>query len=205
MQQAGLRAQGFFIMDGSRRSAHSNAYFTGIGRAKRVVFYDTLLAKLNPGEIDAVLAHELGHFKHGHIRKRIVLLFVLSFLGLALLGWLSQQTWFYDGLGVQAFINADGSVSVGENAGMALLLFSLALPVFLFFISPVFAYFSRRDEFEADRYAVSVTQAQDLGAALLKLYNDNAATLTPDPWYVRFYYSHPPALQRFAAMGYDPT
>lgn len=204
MQQAGLRAQGFFIMDGSRRSAHSNAYFTGIGRAKRVVFYDTLLAKLNPGEVDAVLAHELGHFKHGHIRKRIVLLFVLSFLGLALLGWLSQQTWFYDGLGVQAFINADGSVSVGENAGMALLLFSLALPVFLFFISPVFAYFSRRDEFEADRYAVSVTQAQDLGAALLKLYNDNAATLTPDPWYVRFYYSHPPALQRFAAMGYDP-
>ena len=205
MQRCGFAAKGLFVMDGSRRSAHANAYFTGFGASKRVVFYDTLLQQLNPAEVDAVLAHELGHFKHGHIRKRIVLLFMLSFLGLALLGWLSQQTWFYDGLGVQAFINADGSVSVGENAGMALLLFSLALPVFLFFISPVFAYFSRRDEFEADRYAVSVTQAQDLGAALLKLYNDNAATLTPDPWYVRFYYSHPPALQRFAAMGYDPT
>lgn len=204
MQQAGLQAQGFFIMDGSRRSAHSNAYFTGIGRSKRVVFYDTLLAKLNAGEVDAVLAHELGHFKYGHIRKRIILMCVLSLLGLALLGWLSQQAWFYDGLGVQAFINTDGSISLGENAGMALLLFSLVLPVFLFFISPIFAYFSRRDEFEADRYAVSVTQAQDLGAALLKLYNDNAATLTPDPWYVRFYYSHPPALQRFAAMGYQP-
>ena len=204
MQQAGLQAQGFFIMDGSRRSAHSNAYFTGIGRSKRVVFYDTLLAKLNAGEVDAVLAHELGHFKYGHIRKRIILMCVLSLLGLGLLGWLSQQGWFYDGLGVQAFINTDGSISLGENAGMALLLFSLVLPVFLFFISPIFAYFSRRDEFEADRYAVSVTQAQDLGAALLKLYNDNAATLTPDPWYVRFYYSHPPALQRFAAMGYQP-
>ena len=205
MQQAGLQAQGFFIMDGSRRSAHSNAYFTGIGRSKRVVFYDTLLAKLNAGEVDAVLAHELGHFKYGHIRKRIILMCVLSLLGLGLLGWLSQQGWFYDGLGVQAFINTDGTISLGENAGMALLLFSLVLPVFLFFISPIFAYFSRRDEFEADRYAVSVTQAQDLGAALLKLYNDNAATLTPDPWYVRFYYSHPPALQRFAAMGYEPV
>ena len=204
MQQAGLQAQGFFIMDGSRRSAHSNAYFTGIGRSKRVVFYDTLLAKLNAGEVDAVLAHELGHFKYGHIRKRIILMCVLSLLGLGLLGWLSQQGWFYDGLGVQAFINTNGTISLGENAGMALLLFSLVLPVFLFFISPIFAYFSRRDEFEADRYAVSVTQAQDLGAALLKLYNDNAATLTPDPWYVRFYYSHPPALQRFAAMGYEP-
>ena len=204
MQQAGLQAQGFFIMDGSRRSAHSNAYFTGIGRSKRVVFYDTLLAKLNAGEVDAVLAHELGHFKYGHIRKRIILMCVLSLLGLGLLGWLSQQGWFYDGLGVQAFINTNGSISLGENAGMALLLFSLVLPVFLFFISPIFAHFSRRDEFEADRYAVSVTQAQDLGAALLKLYNDNAATLTPDPWYVRFYYSHPPALQRFAAMGYQP-
>ncbi len=202
MQQAGMRAKGFFVMDGSRRSSHANAYFTGLGKSKRVVFYDTLMDKLSPPELDAVLAHELGHFKHGHVSKRMVLMLAASFAGFALLGWLSGQLWFYDGLGVQAFINANGSISLGENAGMALLLFSLALPIFTFFLSPLFAALSRKDEFQADQYACQLASGQNLGQALLKLYSDNASTLTPDPWFVRFYASHPPAAQRLAAMGY---
>jgi STE24 endopeptidase len=193
MQRCGFAAKGLFVMDGSKRSAHANAYFTGFGAAKRVVFYDTLLAKLSPGEVDAVLAHELGHFKHKHIIKRIVSLFALSLAGFALLGWLSTQAWFYTGLGVRPSMGA-------PNDALALLLFLLAVPAFTFFISPLFAQLSRKHEFEADAYAVKQTSGQDLSTALLKLYEDNASTLTPDPVFVRFYYSHPPASERLARM-----
>ncbi len=193
MQRCGFAAKGLFVMDGSKRSAHANAYFTGFGAAKRVVFYDTLLAKLSPGEVDAVLAHELGHYKHKHIIKRIAALFALSLAGFALLGWLSTQVWFYTGLGVRP--NLDGG-----NDALALLLFLLAVPVFSFFLSPLMALVSRRHEFEADAYAVQQTSGQDLSSALLKLYEDNASTLTPDPVFVRFYYSHPPASERLARM-----
>ena len=193
MQRCGFAAKGLFVMDGSKRSAHANAYFTGFGAAKRVVFYDTLLAKLSPREVDAVLAHELGHFKHKHILKRIAGLFALSLAGFALLGWLSNQLWFYTGLGVRPDLN-------GPNDALALLLFLVAVPVFSFFVSPLFAQLSRRHEFEADAYAVKQTSGQDLSTALLKLYEDNASTLTPDPVFVRFYYSHPPASERLARM-----
>src|SRR5688572_22303538 len=193
MRRCGFAAKGLFVMDGSKRSAHANAYFTGFGAAKRVVFYDTLLSKLSPGEVDAVLAHELGHFKHKHIIKRIAGMFALSLAGFALLGWLSTQIWFYTGLGVRP--NLDG-----PNDAIALLLFLLAVPVFSFFISPVFARLSRKHEFEADAYAVQQTSGKDLSTALLKLYEDNASTLTPDPVFVKFYYSHPPASERLARM-----
>ena len=193
MQRCGFAAKGLFVMDGSKRSAHANAYFTGFGAAKRVVFYDTLLAKLSHGEVDAVLAHELGHFKHKHIIKRIAGMFALSLLGFALLGWLSTHVWFYTGLGVRPNLS-------GPNDALALLLFLMAVPVFSFFISPLFAQLSRRHEFEADAYAVQQTSGQDLSTALLKLYEDNASTLTPDPLFVRFYYSHPPASERLARM-----
>ena len=204
MQQAGMRAKGFFVMDGSRRSSHANAYFTGLGKAKRVVFYDTLMEKLTPAELDAVLAHELGHFKHGHVSKRIALMLLASLGLFALLGWASGQIWFYDGLGVQPVIGLDASAgsALAANAGMALILFSLVLPIFTFFFTPLFAALSRKDEFQADQYACQLASGQDLGQALLKLYSDNASTLTPDPWFVRFYASHPPAAQRLAAMGY---
>ncbi len=194
MQRCGFAAKGLFVMDGSKRSAHANAYFTGFGAAKRVVFYDTLLAKLSPDEVDAVLAHELGHFKHKHILKRIVSLFALSLVGFALLGWLSTQVWFYLGLGVRPNMGA-------PNDALALLLFLLAVPLFSFFVSPVFAQLSRKHEFEADAYAVRQTNGQDLSTALLKLYEDNASTLTPDPLFVKFYYSHPPASERLSRMS----
>jgi STE24 endopeptidase len=193
MQRCGFAAKGLFVMDGSKRSAHANAYFTGFGAAKRVVFYDTLLKQLNPGEVDAVLAHELGHFKHKHIIKRIASLFAMSLVGFALLGWLSSQLWFYTGLGVHPNL-------AGANEGLALLLFLLVVPLFSFFISPVFAQFSRQHEFEADAYAISQTDGKDLQSALLKLYQDNASTLTPDPLFVKFYYSHPPASERLGRM-----
>ncbi len=193
MQRCGFRAQGFYVMDGSKRSAHANAYFTGFGAAKRVVFYDTLLARLNADEVDAVLAHELGHFAHRHILQRVASLFALSLVGLALLGWLSTRAWFYTGLGLVP--NA-----LGANDALALLLFMLALPAFTTFIGPVFSWTSRRHEFEADAYAAQKSSGTHLASALLKLYEDNASTLTPDPWYVRFYYSHPPALQRLQRM-----
>ena len=193
MQRCGFAAKGLFVMDGSKRSAHANAYFTGFGAAKRVVFYDTLLQQLSPGEVDAVLAHELGHFKHKHIIKRIAGMFAMSLLGFALLGWLSSQVWFYTGLGVQPSIT-------GANDALALLLFMLVVPLFSFFVSPVFAQLSRHHEFEADAYAVSQTDGADLSSALLKLYKDNASTLTPDPVFVKFYYSHPPASERLARM-----
>ena len=194
MRRCGFAAKGLFVMDGSKRSAHANAYFTGFGAAKRVVFYDTLLAKLSPGEVDAVLAHELGHFKHKHIIKRIAGLFAISLAGFALLGWLSTQTWFYTGLGVRPNLS-------GPNDALALLLFMLAVPVFSFFVSPLMALLSRKHEFEADAYAVQQTSGKDLSTALLKLYEDNASTLTPDPVFVKFYYSHPPASERLARMG----
>lgn len=194
MQRCGFTAKGLFVMDGSKRSAHANAYFTGFGAAKRVVFYDTLISKLSPGEVDAVLAHELGHFRHKHITKRIVAIFAFSFAGFALLGWLATQVWFYTGLGVQPNMQ-------GPNDALALLLFLLAVPVFTYFISPLMAQLSRKHEFEADAFAVAQTSGKDLGTALLKLYEDNASTLTPDPVFVKFYYSHPPASERLARLG----
>ncbi len=197
MQRCGFAAKGLFVMDGSRRSAHANAYFTGFGAAKRVVFYDTLLKQLNPGEVDAVLAHELGHFKHKHIIKRIVSMFAMSLAGFALLGWLSSQAWFYTGLGVRPNM----ALTSVPNDALALLLFLLAVPLFGFFVAPVFAQFSRKHEFEADAYAVSQTNGRDLQSALLKLYQDNASTLTPDPVFVKFYYSHPPASERLGRMN----
>ena len=193
MQRCGFAAKGLYVMDGSKRSAHANAYFTGFGAAKRVVFYDTLLKQLSPGEVDAVLAHELGHFKHKHIIKRIAGMFAMSLVGFALLGWLSSQVWFYLGLGVRPNIT-------GANDALALLLFMLVVPLFSFFISPLFAQFSRKHEIEADAYAASQTDGTDLSSALLKLYQDNASTLTPDPVFVKFYYSHPPASERLARM-----
>jgi STE24 endopeptidase len=198
MTRCGFAAKGLFVMDGSRRSAHANAYFTGFGAAKRVVFFDTLLNKLSPGEVEAVLAHELGHFKHRHVTKRIVAMFALSLAGFALLGWLSTQTWFYTGLGVTPSIGA-------TNDALALLLFLMATPVFGFFVSPLFAQLSRRHEFQADAYACRQASGADLAAALLKLHEDNASTLTPDPVYVRFYYSHPPASERLAALHAQPA
>jgi STE24 endopeptidase len=193
MQRCGFAAKGLFVMDGSRRSAHGNAYFTGLGAAKRVVFFDTLLAKLTPGEIEAVLAHELGHFRHRHVLKRIVVMFALSLAGLALLGWLASRAWFYTALGVQPNLAA-------PNDALALLLFALVLPVFGYFVSPLGSLLSRRHEFEADAYACAQSSGADLATALIKLHEDNAATLTPDPLYVRFYYSHPPASERLAAL-----
>ena len=193
MQRCGFAASGLFVMDGSRRSAHANAYFTGFGAAKRVVFFDTLLQQLSPDEIDAVLAHELGHYKRRHIVKRIAVMFAMSLLGFAALGWASQQIWFYTGLGVTPSLDA-------PNDAVALLLFMLVVPLFTFFLSPLSAQLSRRHEFEADAYAVQQTSGQDLASALLKLYKDNASTLTPDPVYAGFYYSHPPASERLARL-----
>ncbi len=193
MARCGFTSKGFFVMDGSKRSAHANAYFTGFGASKRVVFYDTLLAQLSPAEVDAVLAHELGHFTHKHVIKRMVSLFAMSLLGFAALGWVSQQAWFYTGLGVVPSIGA-------ANDALALLLFMMVLPLLGAFVGPVFAQMSRQHEFEADAYAVAQTSGTDLAGALLKLFEDNASTLTPDPVYVRFYYSHPPATERLGRI-----
>jgi len=189
LARCGFQAQGLFVMDGSKRSAHANAYFTGFGPAKRVVFFDTLLQQLTPGEIDAVLAHELGHFKRRHILQRLVLLAGLSLAAFALLGWLAQQLWFYTGLGVTPSLTQ-------ANSALALLLFLSVLPLLGFFVTPLLSAWSRRHEFEADAFAAEHAERRELASALLKLYQDNASTLTPDPLYVRFYYSHPPAGQR---------
>jgi STE24 endopeptidase len=194
MQRCGFAAKGLFVMDGSTRSAHANAYFTGFGASKRVVFYDTLLRQLNAGEVEAVLAHELGHFRHKHVTKRMVAMFALSLAGFALLGWLSAQSWFYTGLGVEPNLTA-------PNDALAILLFMLVMPVFGFFVAPLPVRVSRKHEFEADAYAIAQTSGADLSAALLKLYQDNASTLTPDPLFVKFYYSHPPASERLARMA----
>ena len=194
MQRCGFAAKGLFVMDGSTRSAHANAYFTGFGASKRVVFYDTLLRQLNAGEVEAVLAHELGHFKHRHVLKRMAAMFALSLAGFALLGWLSGHAWFYTGLGVQPNMAA-------PNDALAILLFMLAVPVFGFFVAPLPVRISRQHEFQADAYAIAQTNGADLSRALLKLYQDNASTLTPDPVFVKFYYSHPPASERLARMS----
>ena len=190
LTRCGFTASGLFVMDGSKRSAHGNAYFTGFGRAKRIVFFDTLLEKLAPEEIEAVLAHELGHFKHRHVIKRIALSGVLSLAFLWLLGQLIDQPWFFAGLGVGA-----------GGTAMGLLLFSMVLPVFLFPLAPLTSAFSRKHEYEADAYAAKQTAAADLITALVKLYRDNAATLTPDPLHSLFHDSHPPASQRIARLG----
>ncbi len=190
LTKCGFKSQGLFVMDGSVRSSHGNAYFTGFGSSKRVVFFDTLLERLNGEEIEAVLAHELGHFKHNHVIKRILMIFLMSFLGLALLGWLINQPWFFQGLGVTS-----------ESNYMALMLFMLASPVFLFFIRPVMASYSRKNEFEADDYAAKNANANHLIEALVKLYRDNASTLTPDPFHSAFYDSHPPASARISKLA----
>jgi STE24 endopeptidase len=192
LARCGFATKGLFVMDGSRRSSHGNAYFTGLGKAKRIVFFDTLLARLNPTEIEAVLAHELGHFKHRHVLKRIVFTFVGSLIGLWLLGYLSQQTWFYRGLGI--------TPDPADWAGVALILFFLVMPVFMLLLQPVFSHLSRRHEFQADAFAAENTRPQDLVSALVKLYEDNAATLTPDPIHSAFYDSHPPAAQRVGRL-----
>jgi STE24 endopeptidase len=202
MQRCGFAAKGLFVMDGSRRSAHANAYFTGMGAAKRVVFFDTLLKRLSPGEVEAVLAHELGHFKHKHVLHRMWGIFSLSLLGLALLGWLASQSGFFVGLGVSPNLVPN---LAAPNDALALLLFMLALPPMTFFVSPLMAHLSRKQEFEADAYACAQSDGRDLASALLKLHEDNATTLTPDPIYVRFYYSHPPASERLAALPLRPA
>ncbi|MCX7209412.1 MAG: M48 family metallopeptidase [Burkholderiales bacterium] len=186
MQRVGFASKGLFVMDGSRRSAHGNAYFSGFGAAKRIVFFDTLLARLAPSEIEAVLAHELGHFKLRHVIQRIAIVFALSLGFLALLGYLKNQLWFYQGLGVNPMLNA-------SNDAMVLILFMLSLPVFTFLLSPLTSIRSRKQEFEADAFAAKHSNAQDLISALVKLYEDNASTLTPDPLHSAFYDSHPPA------------
>ena len=189
LTKCGFKSQGLFVMDGSSRSSHGNAYFTGFGSSKRVVFFDTLLDRLNADEIEAVLAHELGHFKHHHVIKRIALLFTVSFLGLALLGWLINQPWFYTGLGITQASNY-----------MALILFLMVSPVFMFLLRPIMASYSRKNEFEADNYAAKHADANQLVAALVKLYRDNASTLTPDPLHSAFYDSHPPASIRISKL-----
>ncbi|MCE7915184.1 MAG: M48 family peptidase [Nitrosomonas sp. PRO4] len=192
MNKCGFKASGLFVMDGSRRSNHGNAYFTGFGKTKRIVFFDTLLSRLNPAEIEAVLAHELGHFKHRHVIKRIVISFAMSLAFLWMLGYLMEQRWFYEGLGV--------SVSAVPSMAMALLLFFLVMPVFTFLLHPLSSIYSRKHEFEADAYAAQNSSADDLIHALVKLYQDNAATLTPDPLHSAFYDSHPPASIRVAHL-----
>ncbi|MFA6970588.1 MAG: M48 family metallopeptidase [Gallionella sp.] len=189
LARCGFTTSGLFVMDGSKRSAHGNAYFTGFGKTKRIVFYDTLLARLNVDEVEAVLAHELGHFKHRHVMKRIVSTFAMSLGFLWLLGVLMKTSWFYQGLGVNT-----------ASTALALLLFFMVMPVLGFFINPVMSAYSRKHEFEADAYAAKQTNASKLVNALVKLYQDNAATLTPDPLYSKFYDSHPPAAVRIANL-----
>jgi STE24 endopeptidase len=189
LARCGFTSNGLYVMDGSRRSAHGNAYFTGFGAAKRIVFFDTLLSRLAPPEVEAVLAHELGHYRRHHVWKRIALLFALSLALLWLLGRLLGEPWFYQGLNAGA-----------PGHAMALLLFVLVLPVFTFFLQPLTSQYSRRHEFEADSYAAAHASAAELVRALVKLYQDNAATLTPDPLHSAFYDSHPPAALRVARL-----
>ena len=187
--KCGFKSGGLFVMNGSLRSNHGNAYFTGFGNSKRIVFFDTLLEKLSNKEIEAVLAHELGHFHHNHVKKRIILMFIVSLVGLYILGILKDSSWFYESLGV---IQSDAN---------GLLLFLMVSPLFIFFIRPVMAYYSRKNEFEADEYACKYSNSKDLKHSLIKLYRDNASTLTPDPLHSNFYDSHPPALERINAIN----
>jgi STE24 endopeptidase len=190
LHKNGFGSSGIFVMDGSKRTGHGNAYFTGLGKNKRIVFFDTLLEGLNTDEVIAVLAHEVGHFKCKHLQKRMIGLAIFSLAGLALLGWLMQQPWFYSGLNVST-----------SSTYIALLLFMLVIPVFVFFLQPVMAWFSRKHEFEADDFAASQANPLALIQALVKLYQENASTLTPDPLYSAFYDSHPPAPVRIAHLS----
>jgi len=194
LQRCGMRASGVFVMDGSRRSARANAYFTGLGPAKRVVLFDTLTQRLNADELEAVLAHELGHAHHRHLRSRLLLQLGTSLAALALLGWVGTQTWFYSGLGVSP-------PAWGPHGALALILYTSVLPLFSLWLAPGFSAWSRRHEFEADAYAAQQASGPALASALLKLYQDNASTLTPDPWYVRFFHTHPPAVARLARLA----
>ncbi len=199
MQKCGFKSSGLFIMDGSRRSSHGNAYFTGFGKTKRIVFFDTLLSHLSTPEIEAVVAHELGHFKCHHVTKRIVWTFAISLVFLWVLGYLMQQDWFYLGLGV--FTSSEiWTTASSLSTAMALLLFFLIMPTFTFLFQPLSSLYSRKHEFEADEYAVEKSSAGDLTQALVKLYQDNATTLTPDPLHSAFYDSHPPAALRIARL-----
>ena len=189
LARCGFRSSGLFVMDGSKRSSHGNAYFTGFGDNKRIVFFDTLLTRLAPPEVEAVLAHELGHFRRKHVAKRLAMMFAGSLAFLWLLGQLIDAPWFYAGLGVDA-----------QNTALALILFFLVMPVFTFPVTPLMSYLSRRHEFEADAYAAEHAAAGDLIQALVKLYRDNASTLTPDPLHSLFYDSHPPATERIAHL-----
>jgi len=189
LAKCGFRSKGLFVMDGSKRSSHGNAYFTGFGAAKRIVFFDTLLSRLAPAEVEAVLAHELGHFKRHHVWKRVAWLFLASLVFLAVLGYLIDQPWFYQGLGADR-----------RSTALALVLFFMVVPVFTFLLAPIGSVYSRRHEYEADAYAASHSSAADLVRALVKLYQDNAATLTPDPVHSAFYDSHPPAALRIARL-----
>jgi len=193
LKRCGFRSSGVFVMDGSKRSSHGNAYFTGFGAGKRIVFFDTLIERLLPQEVEAVLAHELGHFKLRHIWKRMALSFALTLAFFALLGWLANQVWFYTGLGVLPSLTQ-------PNDALALILFFFVLPVFTFLLAPLGSWASRRHEFEADAFAAQQTHGRDLINALVKLYEDNASTLTPDPIYAQFYYSHPPAALRIERL-----
>jgi STE24 endopeptidase len=189
LARCGFKVKGLMVMDGSKRTSHGNAYFTGFGASKRIVFFDTLLSRLDPPEVEAVLAHELGHFKLRHVMKRIGWVFAASLAFLALLGYLAEQDWFYHGLNVST-----------PSAAMALILFFLVLPSFTFLLQPLGAMYSRKHEFEADEYAGRNASSADLASALVKLYTDNASTLTPDPVHSAFYDSHPPALARIARL-----
>jgi STE24 endopeptidase len=189
LARCGFKVKGLMVMDGSRRSTHGNAYFTGFGASKRIVFFDTLLARLNPGEVEAVLAHELGHFRLRHVVKRMAWMAAASLGFLWLLGWLMQQPWFFHALNVQS-----------PSTAMALVLFAIVLPQFTFLLQPIGAMVSRRHEFEADEYAARHASASDLASALIKLYRENASTLTPDPLHSAFYDSHPPAIVRIARL-----
>jgi len=194
LARCGFRAKGLYVMDGSKRSSHGNAYFTGFGASKRIVLFDTLLARLAPPEVEAVLAHELGHYKRHHVWKRVLLLFALSFALLWILGRLIDQEWFYLGLDVST-----------QSAATGLLLFVLVMPVFTFLLHPLTSLYSRRHEYEADAYAASHASAAELVKALVKLYQDNAATLTPDPVHSAFYDSHPPAATRIARLQHSAS
>jgi len=189
LQRCGFKTNGIFIMDGSRRTSHGNAYFTGLGKNKRIVFFDTLLKSLEAGETEAVLAHELGHFKRKHIQKRIITMFITSLIGLGILGWLMQQPSFYSGLGVSQ-----------PSQYIALVLFMMVAPLFSIYLQPLSAFFSRKHEFEADEFAAQQSSATHLIQALVKLYRENASTLTPDPLYSSFHDSHPPAPVRIAHL-----
>jgi STE24 endopeptidase len=189
LRRTGFNSQGVFVMDGSRRSSHGNAYFTGFGKNKRIVFFDTLLKHLTPDQVEAVLAHELGHFKHKHIIQQMIISILMTLAGFAVLAWLMQQQWFYTGLGVEQ-----------SSTYMALMLFMIASPVFTFFIGPIMSWMSRKNEFEADAFAAKQSSAEELISALVSLYKENASTLTPDPVHSAFYDSHPPASIRIAHL-----